>query len=64
MLRLDLIDESEEHVVHLVPHIVEIWRAEVRIIIDMGLYFRPFDLAASFMEETALLFVGVAALAH
>lgn len=64
MLRLDLIDEREEHVVHLITDIVEIWRAEVGVIIDMGLYLRPLDLAASFVEETALLFVGVPAFAH
>ena len=30
----------------------------------MSFYLRPLDFAASFVEEAALLFVGVAALAH
>lgn len=43
---------------------MEIWGAEVGIIVDVGLYLRPLDFTASLVKETALLFVGVAALAH
>lgn len=64
MFCLDLIDEGEKHVVHLIANVMEVWRSEVGIIIDVGLYLRPPDFAASLMEETALLFVGITALAH
>jgi hypothetical protein len=50
MLGHDLIDEIGEHAVHLIADVVKIGRAEVGIVVDIGLDLRPFHLAAPLME--------------
>jgi hypothetical protein len=46
----NLIDKVDEHVVHLVLHVVEIRGVEGGIVVDMGFDLRPLYFAAPFME--------------
>lgn len=63
MLCLDLVDEVDEHALHLVPHVVEVGRTQVGIVVDEALQLSPLHLAAPLMEQTALLPVRVTVLA-
>lgn len=63
MFSSDAGNQVSEHPLHLIPHIVEIRRTQVGVVIDDGLKFRPLDLAAPLMEEATLLSIGKSILA-
>ena len=55
MLRFDLVQHLQEHVVHLVAEVGELLRTQVGVVVDECLDLGPLHFLAVLVEEAALV---------